>query len=369
MQTSNLFSNNSGILLIIDDSPLIHTILESLFKDSYTIKHAYNGVDGLLTITEHSSEISAILLDVLMPEMSGIEVLRKLYALGVSHKIPIFLITSENSNKLIKEAYDLNVMDVITKPFVPFVVKRRVNSVIELFQTKKQLRHVISLQTTKLESQSQTIIDLNYGIVESLATAIEFRSVLSGEHVKRVHDITAYLLKNTSLGSNLSQSEIDSISMAATMHDIGKISIPDSIIHKPDKLTNEEFEIMKSHTTQGAILLESIPQMHHLQVYPYALDITRHHHERWDGNGYPDGLKGNEISIWSQVVSIADVYDSLVSKRVYKEAYDSKTAINMILDGECGSFNPELLKHFISAESEISKLYLQKQNMVEKNQI
>ena len=369
MPTSNPFHTTPATVLIIDDSPVIHTILKSLFEDTHNVEHAYDGVEGLLKITELSSDICAILLDVMMPRMSGIDVLKKLHALGIPHQIPIFLITSENSSSTTKDAYDLGVMDVINKPFVPYVVKRRVNSVIELFQTKKQLRHVISLQTSKLESQSRTIVELNYGIVESLATAIEFRSVMCGEHVRRIHDITYHLLRHTILGEGFSQSEIDAISMAAIMHDVGKISIPDSILNKPGKLTPEEFEIMKTHTTQGATLLESIPQMHHLQAYTYALDIVRHHHERWDGDGYPDGLKGNEISIWSQIVSIADVYDALISKRVYKEAFDSRTALTMILDGQCGAFNPDLLKCFLEAVPEINKLYFPRHEPLSKPKI
>lgn len=369
MPTSNPFNTAPATVLIIDDSPVIHTILKSLFEDTYRIEHAFDGVEGLLKITELSSNICAILLDVMMPRMSGIDVLKKLHALGISHQIPIFLITAESSSSITQNAYDLGVMDVINKPFVPYVVKRRVNSVIELFQTKKQLRHVISLQTDKLESQSRTIVDLNYGIVECLATAIEFRSVMSGEHVRRIHDITYYLLRHTVLCEGVSQSEIDAISMAAIMHDVGKIAIPDSILNKPGKLTTEEFEIMKSHTIKGYELLESIPQMHRLQAYPYALDITRHHHERWDGNGYPDGLKGDEISIWAQIVALADVYDALISKRVYKEALDSRTAVEMIIDGQCGVFNPDLLKCFLEAVPEINKLYLPAPHAVTKHKM
>lgn len=358
MPISNPFHKTTGTILIIDDSPLIHSILKSLFEENYNIEHAYDGVEGLLKITELSNNICAILLDVMMPQMSGIDVLRKLHALGIPHQIPIFLITAETSNQTTQDAYNLGVMDVINKPFVPYIVQRRVNSIVELFLTKKQLRHVISLQTSKLESQSRTIVELNYGIVESLATAIEFRSVVSGEHVRRIHDITYYLLRHTTLGKDLSQEQIDAISMASIMHDVGKISIPDSILNKTTVLTEDEFEIMKTHTINGAELLERIPQMHHLQAYPYAIDIARHHHERWDGNGYPDGLKGNEISIWAQIVALADAYDALVSPRSYKDAIDSKTALNMILDGKCGAFNPELLKHFINAVPEINKLYV-----------
>lgn len=256
-----------------------------------------------------------------------------------------------------REAYQLGVMDVISKPVIPYVVERRVNSVVELFQARRRLGNVVERQQSALLRQAEQIIGLSRGMIESLSTAIEFRNGESGEHVRRIHDITKYMLEHTELGDGLSPEDIDAISLAAIMHDVGKIAIPDAILNKPGRLTAEEFEIMKTHTLQGARLLERIPQMRELSAYRYACDIARHHHERWDGRGYPDGLKGEEISVWAQIVSLADVYDALVSKRVYKDAYGREKALGMIRDGACGTFNPSLLECFFRVEQELRYLY------------
>ena len=216
-------------------------------------------------------------------------------------------------------------------------------------------------QQSELLQQARQIIELNQGMIEALSTAIEFRSGESGSHVRRIHDITKFLLANTKLGDGMSEETIQQIALASIMHDVGKIAIPDAILEKPGKLTPEEFEIMKTHTVQGARLLDKIPQMKEHASYQYAYDIARHHHERWDGRGYPDGLKGDEISIWAQVVSLADVYDALISKRVYKEAFRCEEALRMIADGQCGVFNPHLLECFFSVEKEIRHLYYGKE--------
>lgn len=190
-----------------------------------------------------------------------------------------------------------------------------------------------------------------------LATAIEFRSGESGEHVYRIHDITEILLRETPIGAGLCGEEITQIALGAVLHDIGKIAIPDAVLNKPGPLTAGEYEIMKRHTVFGCRMLEKIPQFRESSGFPYAYDIARHHHERWDGRGYPDGLKGDQISVWAQTVSLADVYDALVSKRVYKEAYSFDRVLDLIQSGECGAFNPRLLDVFLEKEREIRKLY------------
>ena len=272
----------------------------------------------------------------------------------------MFLITAETSGSVIQEAYELGVMDVISKPVVPYMVQRRVNSVIELFQARKRLNSVVEKQRSEILEQSRRILELSLGMIEALSTAIEFRSGESGEHVRRIHDITKFMLEKTKLGRGLSQEKISHIALASIMHDVGKIAIPDAILNKPGRLTPEEFEIMKTHTVQGCTLLEKIPQLRSLPAFEYAYDIARHHHERWDGRGYPDGLKGSEISVWSQIVSLADVYDALVSKRVYKDAFGFDEAVQMILDGKCGAFSPELLDCFLSVEPQIRRMYHKK---------
>ncbi len=344
-------------MLVIDDDEINRGILNNLFSPFYTVLEAEDGAEGIEKILRWKSDLCAVLLDVVMPGMDGLEVLRFLQREGIISRIPIFLITAEAHDSVMKEAYELGVMDVISKPIVPYVVERRVKSVVELFQARKRLENVTEQQQAKLLEQANQIVSLSMGIIESLSTAIEFRSGESGEHVLRIHDITRYMLLHTELGDGMSEETINNIALAAIMHDVGKIAIPDAILNKPGKLTPEEFEIMKTHTVQGALLLEKIPQMRQHKAYQYAYDITRHHHERWDGRGYPDGLKGDEIPIWTQIVSLADVYDALVSKRVYKNAFSYEDALKMIQNGECGTFNPRLLDCFLAIEKEIRKLY------------
>lgn len=358
--TEDYFSQNT--ILIVDDDEINRGILDNLFSAFYEVEEAENGKAGLEMLQENPEKYCAVLLDVVMPVMDGLEVLRHLKVAGLLEKIPVFLITAEASDSTMKEAYRLGVMDVISKPVVPYIVIRRINSIVELFRARKRLGNVVEQQQSELLLQAQKIISLNQGMIESLSTAIEFRSGESGEHVRRIREITEYILRHTEFGKGLKEEEIEEIGLGAIMHDVGKIAISDGILNKPGRLTSEEFEIMKTHTVQGAALLEKIPQLREQGAYIYAYDIARHHHERWDGRGYPDGLKGEEISTWAQVVSIADVYDALSCKRVYKDAFPREKVIQMILDGECGAFNPKLLECFLSVEKELYQLYEKKEN-------
>ena len=349
-------------LLIVDDDAINRAILEEIFSPRYQILEAENGLIGLREILEGPERLSAVLLDVVMPEMDGLEVLRRLHEKELLDRLPVFLITAEASGDVLKEAYGLGVMDVISKPVVPYVVRRRVESVIELFRARKRLSRTVENQQAKLLEQAQQIIQLNQGMVEALATAIEFRSEESGGHVRRIHDITKCLLSQTEFGRGLDSEEIEEIALASILHDVGKIAVPDAILNKPGRLTAEEFEIMKTHTVQGGALLDRIPQLRRHGAYRYATDIARHHHERWDGGGYPDGLKGDEISLWAQAVSLADVYDALSCKRVYKDAFPRERVLEMIRNGECGVFNPQLLECFFSIEEELAEMY-RKENL------
>ena len=357
MFLSKQSNQRAGTLLIVDDNEINRDLLENIFASFYTTDHAENGKIGLSMILDNTEKYCGILLDVVMPEMDGIEVLRHLKEKKLTEKIPVFLITGETGDTVMKEAYALGVMDVISKPVIPYIVQRRVNSVVELFEARKLLRNKVEQQQSELLEQAQKIIRLNKGMIEALSTAIEFRSGESGAHVRRIHDITQLLLSDTELGRGLSDETIEQIAMASIMHDVGKIAIPDSILNKPGRLTAEEFEIIKSHTIRGAEMLSKIPQLREHESYHYAYDIARHHHERWDGRGYPDGLKGDEISIWAQIVSLADVYDALISKRCYKDAYSRDEALQMIREQKCGVFNPYLLDHFFSVEKKLIQFY------------
>jgi putative two-component system response regulator len=241
------------------------------------------------------------------------------------------------------EAYNLGAVDVITKPFLINFLKCRVSNIIELYEHRNDLEKIVNEQLERLNAQNRSLI-------ETLASIIEFRDCESGEHVKRISGLTEILMtKVTKMYPEyyVPQAEIDKIVLASVLHDVGKISIPDGILNKPARLTNEEFEIMKLHTVKGCEILESMPKgMMDTDIYNYSYDICRHHHERWNGKGYPDKLSGDDITIWSQVVSVADVYDALTSPRVYKSAFDHDTAVKMIFNNECGVFNPKVLNAF-----------------------
>lgn len=357
MRTDTDLSGSFDTLLIVDDDEINRAVLDNLFSAFFPVEEAEDGDRGLEMILKAPGKYCAVLLDVVMPRMDGLEVLRQMKARGLLEKIPVFLITAEASDSVMKEAYRLGVMDVISKPVVPYVVLRRINSVIELFTARKRLGSKVEQQESELLEKARQIIQLNQGMIEALSTAIEFRSNESGAHVRRIHDITKLLLTHTDMGKGMSRDEIDNIALASFMHDVGKIAIPDAILNKPGRLTGEEYEIMKTHTTQGARLLEKISQLRENGAYAYAYDIALHHHERWDGRGYPDGLKGDEISPWAQVVSLADVYDALSCKRVYKDAFSRDKVVEMIRDGECGAFNPRLLECFFSVEEELAAMY------------
>ncbi len=352
-----LTSNGAESILIVDDDPVNRKILRKLFSTYYMVIEAEDGCAGMEQILRADNKLCAILLDVMMPGMNGIEVLRKLKELGLSDRIPVFLITSESNAGVMKAAYELGVMDVISKPVIPYMVVRRVQSVVELFEARRHLSNVVEDQNIALLRQAEKIIQLNQGMIEALATIIEFRNAESGGHVQRISKITRLLLENSIFGLDLQEEEIENIALAAVVHDVGKITIPDAVLTKPGKLTAQEYEIMKEHTTKGVAILENIPQMRDSEIYEYACDIARHHHERWDGGGYPDGLKGDEISPWAQVVSLADVYDALICRRVYKPPIPREKVLEMIRTGQCGVFNPRLLESFLSVENALYDLY------------
>lgn len=362
METKCKYLTNNRIadkILIVDDDPVNRKILGKLFGAFYEVIEAEDGFAGMEHILNTYNSLCAVLLDVMMPGMNGIEVLRKMKELGLMEKIPVFLITSDSSAGVMKEAYELGVMDVISKPVVSYMVVRRVKSIVELFETRKHLNSMVEKQNIMLLEQTKKIMQLNQGMIEALATAIEFRNEESGGHVQRISKITRLMLENTIFGENLDEKEIDNIALAAVMHDVGKITIPDAVLTKPGKLTAEEYKVMQSHTTKGVIILESVPQLRDSEIFDYACDIARHHHERWDGKGYPDGLEGNEISPWAQVVSLADVYDALNCKRIYKPPFPRKKVLDMICTGQCGIFNPQLLESFLSVEDKLFELYAQ----------
>lgn len=329
------------MILIVDDIELNRLVLAEIFKEDYEILEACNGAEAIEVINS-GQEISAVLLDLFMPEIDGLAVLKEMNASGKIKSMPVFLITAADNQELLLEGYHLGAVDVVTKPFMRHFLKCRIEHVIELYSHRNELERIV-------EEQLEQLNRVNQSMVETLATVIEFRDGESGEHVKRICGLTRKLLTEVSRRYPeyyLPKKEIDKIVTSSVLHDVGKISIPDRILNKPGRLTKEEFEIMKQHTTLGCEILEKIPNIIDEAIYNYSYDICRHHHERWDGGGYPDGLKGDEIAIWAQVVSVADVYDALTSERVYKKAFSHHRAMEMIRQGECGVFNPKVLTAF-----------------------
>jgi putative two-component system response regulator len=259
------------------------------------------------------------------------------------------MITAESDEEKALMGYSMGVVDIINKPFNPDIVRRRVQNTVDLFLHKFYLEDMVERQTKALELQNEQLKMSNTFVIDALSTAVEFRDHESGQHIIRIRALTRILLETLSEINekyHLPPEEINDIASASAMHDIGKIAISDLVLLKPGRLTAEEFAVMKTHTTEGCAILESINFTGNLTYYKYCYEICRHHHERWDGRGYPDGLKGDEIPLWAQVVSLADVYDALTSDRVYKPAIEHDVAVKMIIKGECGVFNPELLASF-----------------------
>ncbi len=356
METTQI-NQAKNCMMIVDDDFINRELMKNIFSDSFTFEEAENGFFGLQKIIACQEKLCAILLDFNMPVMDGMSLLKELHAYDIPAKIPVFLITSDEEEELACNAYALGCMDVIRKPVVPSIIKRRVSSVIELYQARESLSAKVSSQEKELEESYDTIDALHRSTIEVLASAIEFRDMESGEHTGRIYSITKHILTNTEMGDGFTKEEIENIAIGSIMHDIGKIAISDVILNKPGRLTPDEFEVMKQHTVKGAILMGELFKSQTHDAYRYACDIALHHHERWDGRGYPDGLKGDEITIWSQVVSIADVYDALISPRVYKKPFPPDVAVQMIQDGQCGSFNPKLLRCFLAVEPEIRRWY------------
>lgn len=345
--------NEKKRILIVDDQEINRVILAELFKDEYEILEAENGEEALKIINSDSS-INAVMLDLVMPVMDGMSVLMELNRSGKIYHIPVFLITAADNMQMLTSAYDLGAVDIISKPFRMCFIKSRINHVVELYRHRNELAEVVSENIARKQKQ-------NNKMIEFLATLIEFRSSDSGDHAKRIRKITKSLI--TKLGELypeycFDKKTINKIGKASVLHDMGKIAIPDSILQKPEALTDEEFEVVKTHSEKGCdIMSEMSENIMDEEVYRYSSDICRYHHERWDGKGYPDGIKGDEIPIWAQVVAVADVFDALTSSRPYRSAYDADTAIKMINNGECGQMNPKVLEAFDEIADEIIAIH------------
>lgn len=362
MTAQNLQKGDSGMgekmdrqrILIVDDEEVNRTILEGMFQEEYDTVQAANGQEAMDRI-EENPDFVLILLDVVMPVKDGFDVLEYLKQSERIERIPVIMITGETIRSSEGTAYEYGIADVIHKPFYPDIVQKRAKNIIELYQNKLYMEQHLKEQEEELRAKEKKIRENNEFMIETLGSVVEFRNSETGEHIRRLKYFTRILLKYLAKyfpKYGITPVQIDEIARAAALHDIGKIGIPDAVLLKPGRLTEEEFELMKTHTTIGCDLLEKFRNGQTDEFYRYCYEICRYHHERWDGNGYPDHLAGDEIPISAQVVSIVDVYDALVSKRVYKDACSHDIACKMIEDGECGQFSPDILECFRLAKAD-----------------
>ena len=345
-----LLQNKSQILLV-DDSTMNRMMLKEILGGDYSILEAENGQECLEKMQAEAGNIALVLLDINMPVMDGFEVLK---AMNVNHTIediPVIMISSDDSDAAIRRSYELGASDYVTRPFDARIVYRRVTNTIKLYAKQRRLVQMVSEQIRARENNTDTLVGV-------LSHIVEFRNGESGAHVRHIRIITELLLRRlleTSSRYSITAEQQDMIPLASALHDIGKIGIDEKVLNKPGKLTPEEFEVMKTHSMLGAKMLHDLDNFAEQPLLQTAYEIARWHHERWDGRGYPDGLKGDEIPISAQLVSLADVYDALTSERCYKKAFSHKKAVQMILNGECGAFNPLLLQCLTDIQADLKE--------------
>lgn len=334
------YSDIKRKILVVDDSEMNRSLLYDMLSGKYEILEAENGLEASAILQNREHEIALMLLDIVMPKMDGFELLAVMNKNGWIKNIPVIIISSETVPAYVEKAYDLGVQDYISRPFDERIVQKRVSNILMLFVKQKELSNMVVEQFQKREKENILMTDILSNIVES-------RNGESGLHVLHIRILTEMLLKRLLEKTDkypLTPMDISVISNASSFHDIGKMALPMEILNKPGRLTAEEFEVMKTHSIEGANLLKDIPAWEKEPLVKMGYEICRWHHERYDGKGYPDGLSGDEIPIAAQVVSVADVYDALRSKRVYKPSYSHEKTIDMIMNGECGVFNPILLE-------------------------
>lgn len=344
-------SDSKRKILIVDDSEMNRSLLCDMLSGEYEILEAEDGLEASAILQGREQEIALMLLDIVMPKMDGFALLTVMNKNGWIKSVPVIIISSETVPAYVDRAYDLGVHDYISRPFDERIVQRRVSNTLMLFAKQKELEHMVIEQIQKRENDNSLMIEILSNIVES-------RNGESGMHILHVRLLTELFLKKLITMTDkysISRKDIQLICTASSLHDIGKIAIPTKILNKPGRLTDEEFEIMKTHSIEGAKLLKEIPRWEEEPLIKIGCEVCRWHHERYDGKGYPDRLKGDEIPISAQVVALADVYSALRQDRVYKKAFSHEKAVEMIIGGECGAFNPVLLECLTAVSDTLEK--------------
>jgi putative two-component system response regulator len=341
-------------ILLVDDSEMNRLILAEILQGDYRILEAKDGRECMDALQAEAGNLALVLLDINMPVMDGFEVLKAMNANHTIEDIPVIMISSDDSDAAIRRSYELGASDYVNRPFDARIVYRRVTNTIKLYAKQRRLVQMVSDQIRARENNTDMLVGV-------LSHIVEFRNGESGAHVRHIRIITELLLHRLLEISSqypITAEQQDNIPLASALHDIGKIGIDEKILNKPGKLTPEEFEVVKTHSMLGAEMLHQLEDFNEQPLLQTAYEITRWHHERWDGRGYPDGLKGDAIPISAQLVALADVYDALTSERCYKKAFSHEKAVQMILNGECGAFNPLLLQCLTDMQTDL-KVQLQ----------
>ena len=338
-------------ILLVDDSKMNRMLLREILGDGYRILEAENGQECLEILRAEAGNIALVLLDINMPGMDGFEVLKAMNANHTIEDTPVIMISSEDSDAAIRRSYELGASDYVNRPFDARIVYRRVTNTIKLYAKQRRLVQMVSDQIRARENNTDMLVGV-------LSHIVEFRNGESGAHVRHIRIITELLLHRLleiSSRYSITAEQQDMIPLASALHDIGKIGIDEKILNKPGRLTPEEFKVIQTHSMLGAKMLHDLDGFAEQPLLQTAYEIARWHHERWDGRGYPDGLKGDEIPISAQLVSLADVYDALTSERCYKKAFSHEKAVQMILNGECGAFNPLLLQCLTDVQADLKE--------------
>ncbi len=354
-------------VLILEEEDASRKKLSEIFQDKYKILAVTNEKEGLDILRAQGPSLAVVLVNLKIPAKENFQVLKRLSEKKFPNHIPFIMITDETTGAYEKKGYEYGIVSYIKKPFPSdAIVKQLVDNVVEVFQYKRHLEVTVKKQTEKLKKQNSMLKlmaekqkHMNEVLIDSLSNIVEFRNLESEQHIKRIRRFTLCLgnsVINLYPEYGLTQQQLEIIGRASSLHDIGKIVIPDNIILKSGKLTEDEYEVIKSHTTKGAEIIERVVHIDSKEFSNYAYDIARHHHEKYDGSGYPDGLKGDDISIAAQIVSLVDVYDALTSKRVYKAAYTTDKAFQIIVNGQNGSFSSKLLKAFTEVREEFETI-------------
>ena len=342
-------------ILLVDDAMMNRMVLTGILGEDYHILEAENGKRCLELLRANAGQIALVLLDINMPVMDGFEVLRTMNTNHTIEDVPVIMISSDDSEEAIRKAYELGASDYVNRPFDAKIVYRRVANTIKLYAKQRRLVQMVSDQIRAREKNTDVLVGV-------LSQIVEFRNGESGSHVRHIRVITETLLHRLMELTDryeLTPEQQDNIALASALHDIGKIGIDEAILNKPGKLTAEEFAVIKTHSMLGAEMLHKTENFAEQPLLQTAYEIARWHHERWDGRGYPDGLKGDDIPISAQLVSMADVYDALTSERCYKKAFPHETAVQMITDGACGAFNPLLTQCLLDVQGELKQEILQ----------